>query len=416
MGFINRLQHGWNAFMNKDPTENYYFDGITYSYRPDRVRFSGGNEKTIVTSIYNRIAMDAASITIKHVRLDENERYVETIQSGLNECLNIEANIDQTGKAFLQDVFMSILDEGCIAIVPTVTSANPKFTNSYDILAMRTGKILEWRPDEVKVRLYNDSNGRREEIWLKKRYVGIVENPMYSVINERNSTMQRLIRKMNLIDAVDEQTSSGKLDMIIQLPYQVKSELRRQQADKRRKDLEEQLKDSRFGIGYVDATEKITQLNRPLENNLLKQIEYLTSILYGQLGITQTIMDGTADEKTMLNYYTRTIEPLVIAFVDELKRKFLTKTARSQLQSIAYFRNPFSLVPTNDLAELADKLTRNEIVTSNEFRQVIGMKPSDDPRADELRNSNLRYAEEQMPMDGNGQMVDENGQPIYENT
>lgn len=416
MGFINRLQHGWNAFMNKDPTENYYFDGITYSYRPDRVRFSGGNEKTIVTSIYNRIAMDAASITIKHVRLDENERYVETIQSGLNECLNIEANIDQTGRAFLQDVFMSILDEGCIAIVPTVTSANPKFTNSYDILAMRTGKILEWRPDEVKVRLYNDSNGRREEIWLKKRYVGIVENPMYSVINERNSTMQRLIRKMNLIDAVDEQTSSGKLDMIIQLPYQVKSELRRQQADKRRKDLEEQLKDSRFGIGYVDATEKITQLNRPLENNLLKQIEYLTSILYGQLGITQTIMDGTADEKTMLNYYTRTIEPLVIAFVDELKRKFLTKTARSQLQSIAYFRNPFSLVPTNDLAELADKFTRNEIVTSNEFRQVIGMKPSDDPRADELRNSNLRYAEEQMPMDGNGQMVDENGQPIYDNT
>lgn len=416
MGFINRLQHGWNAFMNKDPTENYYFDGITYSYRPDRVRFSGGNEKTIVTSIYNRIAMDAASITIKHVRLDENERYVETIQSGLNECLNIEANIDQTGRAFLQDVFMSILDEGCIAIVPTVTSANPKLTNSYDILAMRTGKILEWRPDEVKVRLYNDSNGRREEIWLKKRYVGIVENPMYSVINERNSTMQRLIRKMNLIDAVDEQTSSGKLDMIIQLPYQVKSELRRQQADKRRKDLEEQLKDSRFGIGYVDATEKITQLNRPLENNLLKQIEYLTSILYGQLGITQTIMDGTADEKTMLNYYTRTIEPLVIAFVDELKRKFLTKTARSQLQSIAYFRNPFSLVPTNDLAELADKFTRNEIVTSNEFRQVIGMKPSDDPRADELRNSNLRYAEEQMPMDGNGQMVDENGQPIYENT
>ena len=416
MGFINRLQHGWNAFMNKDPTENYYFDGITYSYRPDRVRFSGGNEKTIVTSIYNRIAMDAASITIKHVRLDENERYVETIQSGLNECLNIEANIDQTGRAFLQDVFMSILDEGCIAIVPTITSANPKFTNSYDILAMRTGKILEWRPDEVKVRLYNDSNGRREEIWLKKRYVGIVENPMYSVINERNSTMQRLIRKMNLIDAVDEQTSSGKLDMIIQLPYQVKSELRRQQADKRRKDLEEQLKDSRFGIGYVDATEKITQLNRPLENNLLKQIEYLTSILYGQLGITQTIMDGTADEKTMLNYYTRTIEPLVIAFVDELKRKFLTKTARSQLQSIAYFRNPFSLVPTNDLAELADKFTRNEIVTSNEFRQVIGMKPSNDPRADELRNSNLKYAEEQMPMDGNGQMVDENGQPIYENT
>ena len=416
MGFINRLQHGWNAFMNKDPTENYYFDGITYSYRPDRVRFSGGNEKTIVTSIYNRIAMDAASITIKHVRLDENERYVETIQSGLNECLNIEANIDQTGRAFLQDVFMSILDEGCIAIVPTVTSANPKLTNSYDILAMRTGKILEWRPDEVKVRLYNDSNGRREEIWLKKRYVGIVENPMYSVINERNSTMQRLIRKMNLIDAVDEQTSSGKLDMIIQLPYQVKSELRRQQADKRRKDLEEQLKDSRFGIGYVDATEKITQLNRPLENNLLKQIEYLTSILYGQLGITQTIMDGTADEKTMLNYYTRTIEPLVIAFVDELKRKFLTKTARSQLQSIAYFRNPFSLVPTNDLAELADKFTRNEIVTSNEFRQIIGMKPSNDPRADELRNSNLKYAEEQMPMDGNGQMVDENGQPIYDNT
>lgn len=410
MGFFNRLQHGWNAFMNRDPTENYnYSNGITYSYRPDRVRFSCGNEKSIVTSIYNRIAIDAAAISIKHVRLDENDRYVETIMSGLNDCLNIEANIDQTGRAFLQDVYMSIFDEGCIAIVPVTTSINPKLTSSYDILSMRTGKILEWRPDEVKVRLYNDINGKREEIWIKKKYVGIVENPLYSIVNERNSTMQRLIRKMNLIDAVDEQSTSGKLDMIIQLPYTVRSELRRQQADKRRKDLEEQLKDSKFGIGYVDAAEKITQLNRPIENNLLKQIEYLTSTLYGQLGITQTVLDGTADEKTMLNYYNRTIEPLVNSVVDELKRKFLTKTARSQHQSIAYFRNPFSLVPVNDIAEIADKFTRNEIMTSNEIRQVIGMKPSDDPKADQLVNSNIAQ-----PMESQEQYQELEEQPMGE--
>ena len=389
MGLINRLQHGWNAFMNRDPTDDYQQSTITYSYKPDRVRFSGGNEKSIVTSVYNRIAIDAAAIDIKHVLLDENDRYVETIESGLNTCLSTEANIDQTGRAFLQDVYASILDEGYIAIVPVDTTLNSKVTNSYDILSMRTGKILEWRPDSVKVRLYNDRTGRKEEIWVKKKTTAIVENPLYAVINEKNSTMQRLIRKLNLLDAIDEQSGSGKLDLIIQLPYAVKTDLKRQQAEKRRKDVEDQLANSKFGIAYADSTERITQLNRPVENNLMKQIEYLTSMLYSQLGITQAVMDGTADEKTMLRYYNGTIEPFVSAVVDELKRKFLTKTARSQRQSIQYFRDPFSLVPVNNIAEIADKFTRNEIMTSNEIRQIIGMKPSNDPKADQLINSNI---------------------------
>lgn len=384
----SRLKHAWNAFMNRDPTSYYRDSGISYSYRPDRVRFSGGNEKSIVTSVYNRIAMDAAAIDIKHVRLDSDERYVETINSGLNNCLTTEANIDQTGRAFLQDCFMSMLDEGCVAIVPIDTSLNPKVTSSYDILSMRTGKILEWYPSSVKVRVYNEKTGKREEIVLPKSTVAIIENPLYAVINERNSTMQRLIRKLNLLDAIDEQSGAGKLDLIIQLPYVIKSEARRQQAENRRREIENQLAGSKYGIAYADGTERITQLNRSVENNLMKQIEYLTSMLYSQLGITQTVLDGTADEKTMLNYYNRTIEPMVSAIVDEMKRKFLTKTARSQLQSIAYFRDPFGLVPVSNIAEIADKFTRNEIMTSNEIRQKIGMKPSDDPRADQLVNSN----------------------------
>lgn len=401
MGLTDRLQHAWNAFVNnKDPTYSYHDSGASHFYRPDRVRFSRGNERSIVTSVYNRIAMDAAAIDIKHVRLDENERYVSTINSGLNNCLTIEANIDQTGRAFLQDVFMSLLDEGCVAIVPTDTSMNPRVTTSYDILSMRTGKVIDWMPDKVKVRLYNEKKGEKEEIILPKKQVAIVENPLYAVINEKSSTMQRLVRKLNLLDAIDEQSGSGKLDLIIQLPYTVKSEARRKQADERRKDILEQLKGP-LGIAYTDGTEKIVQLNRPLENNLMSQIEYLTSMLYSQLGITQSILDGTADEKTMLNYYSRTIEPLISAVVDEMKRKFLTKTARSQLQSIMYFRDPFSLVPVNNIAEIADKFTRNEIMTSNEIRQVIGMKPSDDPKADQLINSNLNHTpeEEMVPMD-----------------
>ena len=405
---ISRLKHGWNAFMNRDPTNTNFRDfGVSYSYRPDRVRFSGGNEKSIVTSVYNRIAMDAAQIDIKHVQLDDDERYVSTIDSGLNNCLTVEANIDQTGRAFLQDVFMSILDEGCIAIVPTDTTLNPKVTSSYDILTMRTGKIIDWYPDKVRVRLYNEQTGKREEVLLPKKMVAIVENPLYAVINERNSTMQRLIRKLNLLDAIDEQSGAGKLDLIIQLPYTIKSEARRKQAEDRRKDIENQLAGSKYGIAYTDATEHVTQLNRSVDNNLMKQIEYLTSMLYSQLGITQAVLDGTADEKTMLNYYNRTIEPIVSAVVDEMKRKFLTKTARSQNKSIAYFRDPFGLVPVSNIAEIADKFTRNEIMTSNEIRQKIGMKPSDDPKADQLINSNIShpiedqqmYPEEEVPYD-----------------
>ena len=387
--FSTRLKHAWNAFTNKDPTVEYQDIGISYHTRPDRVRFTRGNERSIVTSVYNRLALDVASIDIKHVRLDGNGRFISTIDSDLNDCLSLEANVDQTGRAFIQDVVMSMMDEGCVAIVPVDTTLDPKVSGSYDINSMRTGKILEWHPQHVKVRLYNDRTGQKEELLLSKRNVAIIENPLYAVMNEPSSTMQRLIRKLNLLDAVDEQSSSGKLDMIIQLPYTIKTEARKNQADKRRKDLEEQLTDSKYGIGYVDATERITQLNRPVENNLMKQIEYLTAMLYSQLGITQSVMDGTADEKTMLNYHNRTIEPIISAIVYEMKRKFLTKTARTQMQSIEYFRDPFRLVPVNDIAEIADKFTRNEIMTSNEIRQVVGMKPSDDPKADELRNKNL---------------------------
>jgi hypothetical protein len=394
--FGSRLKHAWNVFFNKDPSQDSWNAGSTYYSRPDRVRFSGGNERSIVTSVYNRIAMDAAAIDIKHVRLDKNERYVETIKSGLNNCLNLEANLDQSGIAFKQDIFMSMLDEGCIAIVPTETTINPNLSGSFEIDSMRTGKILQWKPDAVQVRLYNERNGNREEVWVKKKNVAIVENPLYAVINERNSTMQRLVRKLNLLDAIDEQSGSGKLDLIIQLPYTVKTDLKRQQAEKRRKDMEDQLTNSKYGVAYADSTERITQLNRPVENNLMKQIEYLTSMLYSQLGITQEVMDGTANEQTMLNYYNRTIDPLVSVVVDEMKRKFLTKTARAQNQSIVCFRDAFSLVPVNNLAEIADKFTRNEILTSNEIRQIIGIKPSDDPKADQLINSNISQPTEKI--------------------
>lgn len=393
---LSRLKHGWNAFVNnRDPT---YSQSVSYSYRPDRPRFTRGNERSIVTSVYNRIALDVAAINIKHCRLDENDRLIEILESGLNNCLNLEANVDQTGRAFIQDCVMSMLDEGCVAIVPTDTTLDPRVTKSYDILSMRTGKILEWYPDKVKVRVYNDRTGRREDIILPKSTVGIVENPLYAVINEPNSTMQRLIRKLALLDVTDEQTASGKLDLIIQLPYVIKTEARRQQAENRRKDIEMQLAGSKYGIAYTDGTEKITQLNRSVENNLMKQIEYLTNLLFSQLGITQTILDGTADDKTMLNYYSRTIEPIVSAIVDEMKRKFLSKTARSQKQSIMFFRDPFKLVPVNDIAEIADKFTRNEIMTSNEIRQIVGMRPSDDPKADQLINSNIAQPNEEQSM------------------
>ena len=387
--FGSRVRSAWNAFLNRDPTEPYRQNvGVSYSYRPDRPRFTRGNEKSIVTSVYNRIALDASAISIQHVRLDENGRFLETIDSGLNNCLNLEANIDQTGRAFLQDVVMSMFDEGCVAIVPVDTTSNPE-TGSFDIKTMRTGKIVEWYPRHVKVKVYNDRTGQKEDLVLPKETVAIIENPLYAVINEPNSTMQRLIRKLNLLDVVDEQSSSGKLDLIIQLPYIIKTEARRQQAENRRKDIENQLAGSKYGIAYTDGTERITQLNRSVENNLLKQIEYLTNMVYSQLGITTTILDGTADDKTMLNYNNRTIEPIVSAIADAMKRVFLTKTARTQRQSIEYFRDPFKLVPVSDLAEIADKFTRNEIMTSNEIRQIVGMKPSDDPKADELRNSNI---------------------------
>ena len=395
MGIRDRLQHAWNAFVYND---NTYVDpqnlGGLSTFKPDRVHFSRGVERSIVTSVYNRLALDVSSIAIKHVRLDENGRFKEEVDSGLQNCLNVEANIDQTGRAFLQDVVMSMLDEGCVAIVPVDTTIDPAKSGSYEINTMRTGKILEWYPAHVRVRVYNDKKGIHEEIVLPKSAVAIIENPLYAVINEPNSTMQRLIRKLNLLDVVDEQTSSGKLDLIIQLPYVIKTDARRKQAEERRKDIEMQLSGSKYGIAYTDGTERITQLNRPAENNLMKQVEYLTSMLYSQLGLTQSIMDGSADDKTMLNYYNRTVEPIFSAITDEIKRKFLTKTARSQRQTIMYFRDPFKLTPVLDLAEIADKFTRNEIMTSNEIRQIVGMKPADDPSADELRNKNLNQSNE----------------------
>lgn len=398
--FGSRLKHAWNILVNnRDPTNNYKDIGSGFYYRPDRPRLTRGNERSIVTSVYNRIALDVSSVNIQHVRLDDNGRFISTIESGMNNCLTLEANIDQTGRAFIQDVVMSMLDEGCVAIVPIDTTLNPNVTNSYDILSMRTGKILEWYPAHVKVKVYNEKTGKKEDITLPKSTIGIIENPLYAVINEPNSTMQRLIRKLGLLDVTDEQTASGKLDLIIQLPYIIKTEARRQQAETRRKDIEMQLAGSKYGIAYTDGTERITQLNRSVENNLMKQIEYLTNMLYSQLGITQSILDGTADEQAMLNYYSRTIEPILSAIVDEMKRKFLTKTARSQFQSILFFRDPFKLVPVNNIAEISDKFTRNEILTSNEIRQIIGMKPSDDPRADELVNANIsqpKYRENPM--------------------
>lgn len=395
LNLSTRLVHAWNAFTSRDPTQ-YIITGPGYSSRPDRPRLSRGNEKSIATSIFNRIALDVSSVNIKHCRLDKNGRYVEDIDSGLNNCLNLEANKDQTGRAFIQDVVLSMLDEGCVALVPVETTIDPKSSNSYQIDSMRTGKITEWYPDMVRVRLYNDRTGEKEEILLPKNQVAIIENPLYAVVNEYNSTMQRLVRKLSLLDVTDEQTASGKLDLIIQLPYVIKTETRREQAERRRKDIIDQLAGSQYGIAYTDGTEKITQLNRSLENNLLKQVEYLTNMVYSQLGITQSVLDGTADEKTMLNYMNRTVEPIISAIVDELKRKFLTKTARSQLQSIVYFRDPFRLVPVNDIAEIADKFTRNEIMTSNEIRQIVGMQPSKDPKADKLVNSNISQAKQDM--------------------
>lgn len=392
----SRFKKAWNAFLNRDPTSRYDYAGAGYSYRPDRPRFSRGNEKTIVTSVYNRIALDVAAIDFKHCKLDENNRYVSDIDSKLNSCLTLEANIDQTSKAFIQDIVMSMMDEGVVAIVPIDTTMNPNVTDSYDILTMRTGKILEWKPSHVLVRVYNDKTGNKEEIWLPKKSVAIIENPLYAIINEPNSTMQRLVRKLSLLDTIDEQSGAGKLDLVIQLPYAIKSEARKAQAEERRKDIEMQLAGTKYGIAYTDATEKITQLNRSVDNNLMKQIEYLTNMLYSQLGITQAVLDGTADEKTMLNYYNRSIAPIVFAIADEMKRKFLTKTARTQKQTIAFFRDPFKLVPVNEIAEIADKLTRNEIMSKNEFRQVIGMAPSKDPKADMLINSNISQSKEML--------------------
>lgn len=396
-GFGSRLKHAWNAFLNKDPTTSS--PGSGSYYRPDRPRFTRGNEKTIVTAVYNRIAIDVAAVSIRHVRLDENGRYTEDVASGLNECLTLNANLDQTGRALIQDAVMSMIDEGCVAIVPVDTTINPTVSGSFDISSLRTGKIVDWYPQHVKVRLYNEKTGNKEEVVLPKRSVAIIENPLYAVMNEQNSTLQRLVRKLNLLDFVDDRNSSGKLDLIIQLPYVIKTDARRKQAEDRRKDIENQLAGSKYGIAYTDGTERITQLNRPVENNLMSQIEYLTSTLYSQLGITQSVMDGSADEKTMLNYNNRTIEPILSAIADEMKRKFLTKTARTQGQSIMFFRDPFRLVPVNDIAEIADKFTRNEILTSNEVRQIVGMKPAEDPKADELNNSNLRRPEYEEPDD-----------------
>ena len=407
MGFVERMRNGWNAFRNRDPTMFYNEPGMSYSYRPDRPRFSRGNERTIATSVFNKIAMDVAAVDIRHCKVDENGRYIEDVNSDLNQCLTLEANIDQTHRAFRQETVMSMFDEGVVAIVPIETKGDPTFSTSFDIRSMRTGKIIEWFPRSVKIEVYNDQTGRKEQIIMPKQSVAIVENPLYSVINESNSTLKRLVRKLALLDAIDEQSASGKLDLIIQLPYAVKGELKQQQANKRRDDIIDQLKGP-YGIAYIDGTEKITQLNRPIENNLTSQIEYLTNTFYSQIGITSAIMDGTADEKTMLNYNNRTVEPIVAAIVDAMKRSFLSKTARTQGQTIMAFRDPFKLVPINNIAEIADKFTRNEILTSNEIRQIIGFKPSKDPKADQLVNSNIAQASE----DATPAVDSKTGEPI----
>ena len=405
MGLLDRLAHAWNAFKNNDDfilSNSKYVDlGYSSGYRPDRIHFSNGNDRTIITSVYNRIAIDCASVKFKNVRLDDKGRYTEDIRSALNDCLTVEANKDQTSRAFIQDIVISMFDEGCVAIVPIDTTFNPKDTSAYDIESLRVGKIIQWYPDYVQLEVYNDRTGRKENITMPKKEVAIIENPLYSVMNDRNSVLQRLVRKLNILDAVDEQTGSGKLDLIVQLPYVIKTDARREQAEKRRKDIEEQLAGSKYGIAYTDGTEHITQLNRPVENNIMKSVEYLTSMLYSQLGITQEVLNGTADEKTMMNYQNRTVEPICAAIADEMNRKFLTKTARSQKQGIRYFNDPFRLIPVTNLADIADKFTRNEIMTSNEIRQIIGMKPSDDPEADTLRNKNLNKTPDQMlPTDG----------------
>ena len=398
MGFLSdKLQHAWNIFTNRDPTDLSSIGGPTSSYRPDRPIPTMGKNQTIINSIINRIAMDIATININHVRVDDNNRFLDIIDSGLNECLSLSANLDQTSMAFIQDVVISMLDEGVVAIIPVDMETDPKLSGGFDIKSLRTASILEWRPDHVRVRVYNEKTGLKEDIEVPKRLACIIENPLYTVMNAPNSTMKRLIRKMYLLDMIDEQNSSGKLDLIIQLPYIVKSEARRQQAENRRKDIEMQLTGSKYGIAYTDGTEKITQLNRPVENNLFQQVEYLTNSLYSQLGITPAIIDGTADEKTMLNYYNRTIEPIINAIILEMKRKFLTKTARSRKQSIMYFRNQFTLASVTEIAEIADKFTRNEIASSNDIRQLIGWKPSNDPSADELRNKNLNRSQQEIP-------------------
>lgn len=420
LSFGARLKHAYDVFRNREPTPNYQIIGPGYSQRPDRLRLTRGNERSIVTSIFNRVALDVAALNITHCKVDENDRFLSNMDSSLNNCLKLEANIDQTGRAFIQDVVLTMLDEGCVAIVPVDTSDNPNRTTSYDIYTMRTGKVLEWYPRHVKIRVYNDKKGIKEDVVVHKSTVSIITNPLYAVINEQNSTLKRLMRKLALLDIVDEETSAGKLDLIIQLPYTIKSDTRRDHAEARRKDIEMQLKNTKYGIAYTDATERITQLNRPLENNLMKQIEYLTNMLFSQLGITQSILDGTADEQTLLNYHSRTIEPIVSAIVDEMKRKFLTKTARTQMQTITFFRDPFKLVPVNNIADIADRFTRNEVLTSNEIRQIIGFKPSSDPKADELRNSNLNHPDENGimptgPDDSGGQdnvpMEEENQEP-----
>ena len=410
--FVDRLAHAWNAFMNKDPTRWDY--GASYAHRPDRIRTTRGNERTIITSVYNRISVDCSQIDIKHIKLDDRDRYLETIDSGLNNCFNLEANVDQQSRNFVQDIVMSMLDEGVVAVVPIDTKVSPEATETTKIETMRTGKIIQWYPQHVRIRLYNDKKGIFEEITLAKKAVGIIENPFYSVMNEPNSTMQRLIHKLNLLDVIDEQKGANKLDLIIQLPYIIKTEARRQQAENRRKDIENQLSSSQYGIAYTDGTERITQLNRSVDNQLFNQVETLTRMLYSQLGLTEEIMNGTADEKAMNNYYNRTIEPIMSVIVGELKRKFLTNTARSQKQSIMFFRDPFKLVPTTELAELADKFTRNEIMSSNELRQIVGMKPSDDPNADVLRNKNLSPAKGEEVVNLEGEVIKEGDNPNKE--
>lgn len=408
MNIGSRLKHAWNAFLNRDPPGSRYYGG-GYSYRPDRMRFSRGSERTIINSIYNRIALDAASITINHVRLDENNRFDSIIDSGLNYCLNTEANADQSGRGLIQDIVMTFLEEGVAAVVPEKTDFDPRYSNSYEIYSMRVGVPVEWYPNHVRVRMFNELTGQKGEITLPKKMVALIENPFYSVMNVPNSTMQQLVRKLALLDVVDEQAGSGKLDMIIQLPYVIKSPARREQAEQRRADIEQQLSGSKYGIAYTDGTERIVQLNRSLENNILKSIEYLMNMVYSQLGVTQEILNGTADEKTMNNYMNRIIEPVVSAIADEFKRKFLTKTARTQGQSIMFFRDPFRLAPVSMIAEMADKFTRNEIMTPNEFRQVIGMKPSKDPKSDQLANRNIASANEGIPMQGEETYADEQG-------